>query len=73
MDNKVTIEVDKGDAIAAYIFLRQSVQRMVKLTESMSPDKKAVYLDQPTRWDRIAIALGEAGGEVDLRSSFTLT
>lgn len=63
----VTIEVDKGDAIAASVFLRQAVQRVIDLVEDMPADRQEHYLEQPGRWDRIAIALGEAGGEVDLK------
>lgn len=68
MGKKVTIEVDIGDAEATYLFLRDSVERLLLITEGMPADKREFYLDQPQRWDRIAIALGEAAGEVSLPS-----
>lgn len=64
--SKVTIEVDMGDAISAYGFLRETVQRVYGMTRDMPSDRQEVYREQPDRWDRIAIALGEAAGEVDL-------
>jgi hypothetical protein len=66
--SKVQIEVDKGDAQAAYVFLRQSVQKLVDLTRDMPADRQEVYLDQPVRWDRVAMALGEAAGEPELET-----
>jgi hypothetical protein len=71
MSKNVTIEIDVGDAEAAYVFLRASVERLVTLVAEMPADRQEIYLDQPQRWDRIAIALGEAVGEVDLPSLIT--
>lgn len=68
MAKKVTIEVEAGDALATYVFLRSSVERLVKIVAEMPAEKQEVYLDQPKRWDRIAIALGEAVDEVNLPS-----
>lgn len=68
MAKKVTIEVDAGDAQAAYVFLRSSVERLANIVAEMPAERQEVYLDQPKRWDRIAIALGEAAGEVNLPS-----
>lgn len=68
MAEKVTIEVDAGDAQATYAFLRSSVERLAQIVADMPVDRQYVYLDQPRRWDRVAIALGESVGEVDLPS-----
>lgn len=68
MKNSVTITVDAGDAEAVYKFLRESAQRVRNLTHGMDPLHRDRYLDQPDRWDRVAIELGHSIGEVGLKT-----
>lgn len=64
----VTITVDPGDAEAAYKFLRQSALRIREMTRDMDPIARSRYLDQPDRWDAVAVELGHAVGEEGLQS-----
>lgn len=67
-DREVTITVDAGDAEAVYKFLRQSTERVRILTHDMDRLTRDRYLDQPNRWDRVAVELGHSIGEVGLKT-----